>query len=481
MTVAGENCIKMEIAMDKAVFIYTRVSTREQADEGYSLGEQEERLKKYSEAMGWKVTGIYTDPGYSGSNMERPALQQMLSDISKKHPDIVLVDKLDRLSRSQYDTLYLIKKMFAPAGASFVSRAEAFDTSTAFGRAMLGILSTFAELERERIKERMMEGKEGRAKDGLYMGGQKPLGYYYNHDTGLTIDEKEAEIVRFIFDQAAQRRPFACIAEDCANMYDVDFFWHISSISRLLTSRLYIGDICFGGKWKKGKHEPIISPEKFDEVQTVMKEREENFSKFTGKKTKELLSGLLYCEYCKKRFHKMRVRKYFYYVCYSKSKVKGSMIVNSSCNAKRLSGKKTDALVLDQIKRIRTDVAFYDSIKQAEDGADQTLVNLEKKIALINTRINRMINLYSLEQIDMEQVKAQIDPLTAQKKELQKKIDAAESKKDNYVKREDAVTLSQAVEAAYNSGDINEARALISQLIKYISVNADSISIHWRF
>lgn len=467
--------------MDKAVFIYTRVSTREQADEGYSLGEQEERLKKYSEAMGWKVTGIYTDPGYSGSNMERPALQQMLSDISKKHPDIVLVDKLDRLSRSQYDTLYLIKKVFAAAGASFVSRAEAFDTSTAFGRAMLGILSTFAELERERIKERMMEGRQGRAKDGLYMGSQAPLGYDYSPENGLTINESEAEIVRFIFEQAAQRRPFACIAGDCANMYDVDFFWSLSSITRILNSKLYIGQVLFCGKWTQGKHAPIISEETFEKAQEVLGERKENFSKFTGKKTKNLLSGLIYCEYCKTRFHKIQTGKYIYYVCYSRSRVKGSMIVNRDCSAKRLNLRKTDALVLDQIKRIRTDVAFYDSIKQAADGTDQALANLEKKMASINTRINRLISLYSLEQIDMEQVKAQIDPLTAQKKELQKKLDAAESKKNDYVKRKDAVTLSQAVEEAYNSGDINEARALISQLIKYISVNADSISIHWRF
>ena len=457
--------------MDKAVFIYTRVSTREQADEGYSLGEQEERLKKYSDAMRWKVAGIYTDPGYSGSNMERPALQQMLSDISKKHPDIVLVDKLDRLSRSQYDTLYLIKKVFAAAGASFVSRAEAFDTSTAFGRAMLGILSTFAELERERIKERMMEGRQGRA----------PLGYDYSPENGLTINESEAEIVRFIFEQAAQRRPFACIAGDCANMYDVDFFWSLSSITRILNSKLYIGQVLFCGKWTQGKHAPIISEETFEKAQEVLDERKENFSKFAGKKTKNLLSGLIYCEYCKTRFHKIQTGKYIYYVCYSRSRVKGSMIVNRDCSAKRLNLRKTDALVLEQIKRIRTDVAFYDSVKQAKGGADQALENLEKKMASINTRINRLISLYSLEQIDMEQVKAQIDPLSAQKKELQKKLDAAKSKKNDYVKREDAMTLSQAVEEAYNSGNISEARALISQLIKYISVNADSISIHWRF
>ena len=264
-------------------------------------------------------------------------------------------------------------------------------------------------------------------------------------------------------------------------MYDIDFFWSLASITRILNSKLYIGQVLFCGKWTQGKHAPIISEETFEKAQEVLGERKENFSKFTGKKTKNLLSGLIYCEYCKKRFHKIQTGTYIYYVCYSRSRVKGSMVVNRDCSAKRLNLRKTDALVLDQIKRIRTDVAFYDSVKQAKGSADQTVESLGKKIASINTRINRLISLYSLEQIDIEQVKAQIDPLTAQKKELQKKLDAAESKKNDYVKREDAVTLSQAIEEAYNSGNINEARALISQLIKYISVNADSISIHWRF
>jgi site-specific DNA recombinase len=155
----------------KRVFIYIRVSTIEQAEEGYSLGEQEERLIKYCEAMGWEVIKVYIDPGYSGGNMERPGLKEMISEIENGNADIVLVDKLDRLSRSQFDTLYMIQKIFMPNDCAFVSRAEAFDTSTPFGRAMIGILAVFAELERERIRERMKEGKAGRAKEGKYRGG----------------------------------------------------------------------------------------------------------------------------------------------------------------------------------------------------------------------------------------------------------------------------------------------------------------------
>ena len=199
----------------KRVFVYLRVSTREQAEEGYSLSEMEERLRKYCEAMGWILVKVYIDPGYTGSNMDRPALQEMIREIEKGNADIVLVDKLDRLSRSQFDTLYLINKVFTENGCAFVSRAEAFDTSTPFGRAMVGILSVFAELERERIKERMADGKEGRAKEGKYKGGGNvPIGFDYDAETGKLIENKyESMQVKEVFDLFLARTPIYTIQQ----------------------------------------------------------------------------------------------------------------------------------------------------------------------------------------------------------------------------------------------------------------------------
>ena len=149
------------------VVIYIRVSTREQSEEGYSIGEQQDKLIKYCEAMGWEVVKIYIDPGYTGSNIERPGLQSMIHDIEAGGIDKVVVYKLDRLSRSQFDTLYLINKVFLANNCDFTSSTESFDTSTPFGRAMLGILAVFAELEREKIRERMADGKLGKSKGWL--------------------------------------------------------------------------------------------------------------------------------------------------------------------------------------------------------------------------------------------------------------------------------------------------------------------------
>ena len=154
--------------------LYVRVSTQEQATEGYSVQEQTDRLTKYSEAMGWSVFKVYTDPGFSGGRTDRPGLQAMINDIRKGYIDKVLVYKLDRLSRSQKDTLNLIEDEFLAHNVDFISMCENFDTSTPFGRAMVGILAVFAQLEREQIKERMFMGKEARAKEGKYPGAKQP-------------------------------------------------------------------------------------------------------------------------------------------------------------------------------------------------------------------------------------------------------------------------------------------------------------------
>ena len=150
----------------KRAALYIRVSTLEQAQEGYSIGAQKERLLAFCKAHEWLVADSYVDGGYSGSNLDRPGIQKLISEVDSF--DLVLVMKLDRLSRSQRDTLYLIEEVFLPAGVDFVSMSEAFDTSVPFGRAMIGILSVFAQLEREQIKERTFMGRIERAQGGAF-------------------------------------------------------------------------------------------------------------------------------------------------------------------------------------------------------------------------------------------------------------------------------------------------------------------------
>ena len=155
------------------VFCYVRVSTENQL-ENYSIDEQTKRLKAYCLSKGWTVLKVYTDGGYSGGNLNRPALNMMLQDLRAGLAQVVVVYKLDRLSRSQKDTLTLIEDEFLANHVDFVLISENFDTSSPFGRAMIGILSVFASWEKIRSWNGSQWGESEESKAGYFHGGRQP-------------------------------------------------------------------------------------------------------------------------------------------------------------------------------------------------------------------------------------------------------------------------------------------------------------------
>ena len=166
--------------MKKYAALYIRVSTDAQFEEGYSVDAQKDMLEGYCRSRGWKDYRFYIDGGFTGSNIDRPQMQRLIQDARAGEIAQVVVYKLDRLSRSQKDTLYLIEDVFNPAGVGFTSMNENLDTGTPMGRAMLGIMSAFAQLERETIRERTRMGMRERVRGGLWMGGgHPPFGYDY--------------------------------------------------------------------------------------------------------------------------------------------------------------------------------------------------------------------------------------------------------------------------------------------------------------
>ena len=285
----------------KKVAIYVRVSTQEQAVEGYSISEQIDRLTKFCEAHSWKIYKVYTDPGFSGGNMNRPSLQKLFADCTQKRFDTVLVYKLDRLSRSQKDTLYIIEDLFLTNHVDFISMSENFDTSTPFGRAMIGILSVFAQLEREQIKERMAMGREGRAKQGKWHGGGNvPIGYDFINDY-LIPNEYEAAQVKQIFDLAIRGYSYSDIARSMSGYttkygpYKVGY----NTISLILQNPIYIGKIKTNTGYINGIHEPLIDETTFNEVQKKVTQIAEYYKKeHTGHYGQYLLSGLCRCASC---------------------------------------------------------------------------------------------------------------------------------------------------------------------------------------
>ena len=276
----------------KVVACYVRVSTQEQAEHGYSIEEQTERLQGYCKAMGWKVAKVYTDAGYTGANTNRPALCDLVEGANRHLFDAVVVFKLDRLSRSQKDTLTLIEGFLAH-DVAFVSMTENFDTSTPFGRATIGILSCFAQLEREQIKERCSLGREGRAKGGKYRGGgYTPIGYEYK-DGQLIVNESEAAQIRLIHERFQHGDSFRSIAKMMTDKGYTHKYgtWEVYRIARTLKNPLYCGYVTYKGETYKGEHEAIISEECYQLTLEADKVRNTAKSPHVGR---SLLGGLLF-------------------------------------------------------------------------------------------------------------------------------------------------------------------------------------------
>ena len=199
----------LEAASELTLALYRRVSTDKQADEGYSLDVQSEKLQAYSKTFtNVREVRDYMDDGYSGSSLDRPGMKRLIKDIESGEITHVIVVKLDRLSRSQKDTLHLIEDIMLPANVAFISIMESFNTDTAFGRAMVGILSVFAQLERENIFERTRGGMQKRVEKGYWPGGGRtPYGYDYDPARGILVPNEQAEVVRYI----CRRSPTASI------------------------------------------------------------------------------------------------------------------------------------------------------------------------------------------------------------------------------------------------------------------------------
>ena len=178
------------------IAIYTRVSTEDQAKEGFSLDAQLDKLRSYCKARDWIIAGEYIDDGYSGRNVKRPAYYQMLKELDKW--DILLVIKMDRIHRNSKNFMLMMEDLKIQ-GKEFVSMTESLDTSTAMGRFVMDIIQRIAQLESEQIGERVYIGMEQKAKtNGGILGFNIPYGYNYENSK-LIINDNEASQVKKIF------------------------------------------------------------------------------------------------------------------------------------------------------------------------------------------------------------------------------------------------------------------------------------------
>jgi len=270
--------------------IYIRVSTLDQAREGYSLEAQETALRKWCADHKYIVYDLYADRGISGKDIDhRPDMIRLMRDAKDRCFDMVIFWALSRFTRSVSD-LYNTMSKFASWNISMVSYTESFDTSTPMGRAMIGIVGVFAQLERELTGERVKAALETRAAQGKRTCSDV-LGYDIYGKDALIINNKEAEYVRFVFEKYLVYKNLTEVAELCREKgYRGKRGKNPTaySVRVILTRPIYCGYNTFCGQIYKGNHEPIISVHIFNRVQTLLRRQ----GKITGRPIVNILINL---------------------------------------------------------------------------------------------------------------------------------------------------------------------------------------------
>ena len=464
------------------IALYERVSTDMQAEQGHSIPEQKERLEKYCSVYGWKDYAHYTDAGYSGANKDRPALNRLIKDIEKGKVNKVLVFKLDRLSRSQKDTLWLIEDKMLSHNCDFVSISENFDTSTPFGRAMIGILAVFAQLEREQIKERMSMGKVGRAKEGKRNGGNSPIGYDYI-DGELKINEFEAmqikEIHRLYQDGYSMKAIARTFREKgYSHKYGQ---WIENRIRTCLMNKVYIGKINYQGEIYDGTHEPIIDEETFNRSLEIWKSHDYSINSNRGKRS--ILSGLLWCSQCSARYglctSRYNGKHYHYYRCYSQRKTNMTMVKDLNCKNRSYKMDELDRMIFDEISKLSVEPNYISELKESKEDNSGKIKILQKEVAKVENQRSRFMDLYGLGTFSLEEIQNKIEPLNEQIKSLENEIKILVNEKA--LPEREAVKMLSKWNDVLESGDFEMIKSLVNALIERIDIDGDDIAIHWRF
>lgn len=287
--------------------IYTRKSSEEGLEQGFnSLDAQREACEAYilsQKALGWKLVGSFDDGGFSGGNVERPGLKKLLAEITARRVRVVVVYKVDRLTRSLADFAKLVE-LFDAHGVSFVSVTQAFNTTTSMGRLTLNVLLSFAQFEREVTGERIRDKIAASKKKGMWMGGFAPIGYG-PHERSLAIDDVQAERVREIFrlyrelesvdrlhaelQQRGWRTPARVLPRPGG-----DRPFTRGHLYRILGNPVYIGQIVHKGVAYPGQHLAIVEPELWQAVQERLSLNLHGHRCKTNAKEPSLLAGLVF-------------------------------------------------------------------------------------------------------------------------------------------------------------------------------------------
>ena len=363
------------------VAIYTRKSTEEGLDQDFnSLDAQREACEAFiasQKELGWKpLSERFDDGGLSGGSMERPALLRLLEDVKARRTDVVVVYKIDRLTRSLMDFSRIVE-IFDSYDVSFVSVTQQFNTSTSMGRLTLNMLLSFAQFEREVTAERIRDKIAASKKKGMWMGGLVPLGYDAI-DRKLVINRKEAETVRWLFEtylelgsvrklkQAADTKGIVSKArKPNRSMFTSSVSLSRGVLYQLLANPIYKGCIRHGSKLYPGQHNAIIDETTFDKVQSLLNDKASNRRSPNNVTQPHLLTSLLFDDTGDRMsptHANKQGRRYRYYISHRLMQAK-----REQKDGWRLPAQNIETIILNEIDNLLcSKVRLLDTVKMKD-------------------------------------------------------------------------------------------------------------------
>lgn len=479
------------------VAAYIRVSTDEQAEQGISIPAQKSRLAAYCKSQGWDIYDFYIDDGYSGKDLERPAMQNLIGDAMAGKLSIVLVYKLDRLSRRQKDVLHLLEDVFEPHGMGFKSATEPFDTTTPYGKASLGMMAVFAQLERETIIERVKMAKRELAKQGHTLGGPAPYGYTYNYDKKLIeINEIQAATVMWIYNAylsgVSGYQSIAEALEEKGVPGPTNQRWIKQSVRKILTSPVYAGLIAHSGNLYPGKHEGIVSVDTWQKAQALIKGR--GAIRSFAAVHDALLSGIIYCGECGAR---MRVKNVWqnhpctdpkkvirYYVCYSQDGSAKHMVRRPGCRCGYKHADEVEEKVIQRLFEYSFSEGDFKQIANellSEKDDSRSLIRglnqVRNELSSIDKKLERWYNAFEKGALEPDELVGRVKDLKSRKKHLQEQLtqwnEQIVNEKQRQVSAADLLDKLRNFPSIWRKAVTEEQRGIIANLIKAVRVYED--------
>jgi Site-specific recombinases, DNA invertase Pin homologs len=452
------------------VACYLRVSTLDQV-QGYSLDMQRERLEAYCKAQGWGDFTFYMDDGESATNLDRPGMRRLIRHVEEKKIDAVIVLKLDRLSRKQKDVLYLLEDVFEKNGVAFMSATEPFNTATPLGKAMIGILAVFAQLERDMIVERTVGGKLQRIRGGKWHGGHAPFGYMWpGEGDHLEVVPDEAETVREIFRRFIDGASYSELAKWAQDRHPSHTF-DAGVIKRLISRPTYAGRMLYSGTIYESGTEAIIDEKTWADSGKELKRRNDGLPP----RGEYLLTGLCRCGLCgssvvhetKQYKHKKNGKIYHKdYICCKSQKFKPY-----SCNMGYHQRIKVENYIINKIKNMSTYADdMKNQLRHTENDNTEIIKSLEARIKSAETGIENL-----MEAIQIGAVKA--SAVAKRIKDLEEEKEAAESslyeleEADSETSDSVDVSFIQEIGDAWDQWTEEEQKIILRKIILSIKIN----------